>query len=386
LTLSRSYRLIEGESRDDGTYNIGDVVEVTLGLEIDDEVWYLLVEDPIPAGFEVLNERLNQTTFNTGSPYRYWWRSWGYNRKDIRDDRVDFFITRGYPGTRSFTYLMRATVPGTFSVLPGQAYPMYDDDMWARTASTQVTIAPEELEPRPALLGDFDNDCRITEFDALQATAEWGSDDAESDLIADGMVHLDDMAAAIQRQGSNCITAAGVSLRPATEDARFLLFVPDENTIVGEETRAYIMVENVDDLGGFEFTLNYNQQVLRVKNVLLGDGMSKDVRQLGPTTDNQTGQVTFGALDMAAAYGNQQSRSQIQQVIASARASTNMANLRILSTVVFQAVGTGSTAIQVGDAQAMDSDGLMLAATVDSDHQPIVGVDVGYFYLPLVMQ
>ena len=390
LSLSRSYRLVEGAPRDDGAYNIGDVVEVSLGLTIDDEIWYLLIEDPIPAGFEALNERLNATSYTLGYSSGYWWRNWGYNRKDVRDDRVDFFITHGYSGQRTLTYLMRATVPGTFSVLPGQAYPMYDDDVWARSASRQVKVVPEVLDARPAFLGDFDHDCRITEFDALQATKYWGTDHIHSDLIADGVVHLNDMAAAIQRQGTDCVVSASstapIGLNQPTEDARFLLFFPLEETTVGSEIKAYIMVEDVKDLGGFEFTLNYNREVLRVKNVSLDSSVGGDVMQLGPTINNAQGKVTFGAFDMRAAYESRDRQSHIQQVMASARESTNMANLQILSTVIFQAVATGDMQIQIDDTQAIDSDGLMLAAALDANHTPDIRVNVGHLYLPLVMQ
>jgi|GEM_PF-6766268 len=264
---------------------------------------------------------------------------------------------------------MRATIPGTFSVLPGQAY------------------EPTLLEDRPLLKGDFDNDCRITPFDTLQITDKWGTESGNGDLIADGAVNLDDLAAAVQRQGMDCVTAAGAtSLNVPTEEARFLLFLPQEEAIVGEQLTAYVMVEEVDDLGGFEFTLSYNPRVVRLQDASLHESLSGDVLPLGPTINNGTSTVTFGAFDRAMVYTGQASRSQIQQVMASARQSTNMANLQVLSTLVFDVVGTGNVAIQVSEAQAIDSEGLRLATTLDTNRGSDLVVEVGYLYLPLVVR
>ena len=44
------------------------------------------------AGFDVIGERENLSGWSEfGMPF--FWRDWGYNRKEVRDDRVDFFLT-----------------------------------------------------------------------------------------------------------------------------------------------------------------------------------------------------------------------------------------------------------------------------------------------------
>ncbi|MGD2205208.1 MAG: hypothetical protein PVH17_00395, partial [Anaerolineae bacterium] len=64
----------------------------------------------------------------------------GYNRKDVRDDRVTFFVTRLEPGRRTFTYLMRATTVGSFTALPTQVYPMYEPEVWSRSESARFRV------------------------------------------------------------------------------------------------------------------------------------------------------------------------------------------------------------------------------------------------------
>jgi uncharacterized protein YfaS (alpha-2-macroglobulin family) len=102
-----------------------------------------VIDDPLPAGFEALNERLG-TTSHVTAPYEepvYTWERYGYNRKDVRDERVTFFVTYLEPGQRTLTYLVRATSGGSFSALPVQVYPMYEPEVWSRSESTQCQVA-----------------------------------------------------------------------------------------------------------------------------------------------------------------------------------------------------------------------------------------------------
>jgi alpha-2-macroglobulin len=141
IAVQREYRL-HGSQEPATQFQQGDLVEVRLTLNVPEESWYVVVDDPLPAGFEALNERLG-TTSHVGALYEepvYTWEQYGYNRKDVRDERVTFFITHLEPGERSLTYLVRATTPGSFTALPAQVYPMYEPEVWSRSASTRCHI------------------------------------------------------------------------------------------------------------------------------------------------------------------------------------------------------------------------------------------------------
>ena len=75
------------------------------------------------------------------SDQMFYWEEYGYNYKEIRGDRVVFFITALDKETRTFTYYARATTPGQFIALPAQAYAMYDSGQWGRSASTYVRVS-----------------------------------------------------------------------------------------------------------------------------------------------------------------------------------------------------------------------------------------------------
>ena len=70
----------------------------------------------------------------------FYWEEYGYNYKEVRGDRVVFFITSFERGARTFTYYARATTPGRFTALPVQAYAMYDFSLWGRSDSASVRI------------------------------------------------------------------------------------------------------------------------------------------------------------------------------------------------------------------------------------------------------
>ena len=119
----------------------GQLVEVQLRVRMPERAAYIIVEDRLPGGLTALNERLNTTSHvASGREPVHHWREYGYNYKEIRDDRVVFFITDFPAGTRTFTYLARATHAGDFVALPVEVTAMYDAAVWGRSASGALRI------------------------------------------------------------------------------------------------------------------------------------------------------------------------------------------------------------------------------------------------------
>jgi uncharacterized protein YfaS (alpha-2-macroglobulin family) len=123
----------------------GDVINVEVKVTMPDEGWYVAIEDPLPGGLEGVNERLNTTSFTARQDYyedgsEFFYQSYGYNNKEIHDDRVVFFITHLGKGSHTFTYLVRATQAGVFSAMPAQVYLMYSPEQWGRSASGTIHV------------------------------------------------------------------------------------------------------------------------------------------------------------------------------------------------------------------------------------------------------
>jgi uncharacterized protein YfaS (alpha-2-macroglobulin family) len=142
LRVTRQY-LDAGNNQPIETASPGQLIKVQLTVQTDDNRFYMIVEDQLPGGLEALNESLNTTSHIAlayGQEPPYFWQEYGYNYKEVHGNRVSFFITELPSGTRTFTYLARATQAGEFVALPAEAYAMYDLAAWGRSASTQLVV------------------------------------------------------------------------------------------------------------------------------------------------------------------------------------------------------------------------------------------------------
>ena len=123
----------------------GQLVRVEVVVELPADALYMIVEDKLPGGLEALNTELN-TTSRVASAYEqltYYWRIYGYNNKEVRADRVSFFITEMPAGRYVYRYFARATHTGDFVALPAEAYAMYDATTWGRSSSQAIAVAAE---------------------------------------------------------------------------------------------------------------------------------------------------------------------------------------------------------------------------------------------------
>ena len=119
------------------TVEVGDVVQVRLSIIAPHDLYYVVVEDPLPAGAEAIDPSLATTSLVDQGPtlsreveregprefYRWWW-NW-YSRSEMRDDKVVLFADYLPAGTYEYTYTFRATRPGEYQVIPTNAREFY---------------------------------------------------------------------------------------------------------------------------------------------------------------------------------------------------------------------------------------------------------------------
>ena len=132
------------------TYKAGDLVRVTLTLHLPKERRFVAVADPLPAGFEPLESWFATTARALGSPepdaaeeeraWDAWWQRGGFDHVERHDDRVLLFATRLAEGRHEFTYIVRATTPGTFRTAPSRAEEMYQPEVFGRTSTDVITV------------------------------------------------------------------------------------------------------------------------------------------------------------------------------------------------------------------------------------------------------
>lgn len=144
ITITRSHEVIAKVRDEKGNVvkeerrpltqgvNSGDEIEVTLTVEAKDTLEYIMIEDYIPAGCEIID----RDSVN----------SW-YSHKEFRDEKAVFFITKYYyhSSKKTIQYRLRAEIPGKYEILPARAESMYFPEVRANTASSRVSI----LERRP---------------------------------------------------------------------------------------------------------------------------------------------------------------------------------------------------------------------------------------------
>ncbi|MEI6668900.1 MAG: MG2 domain-containing protein [Acidobacteriota bacterium] len=143
LALQREYfslapvtvngRVVYRETPFTGTARPGDLLLVRLTTAGSKDWRYLMLEDPIPAGTEpIQQEQLYALEKRTS----FWWGS----RREFRDSRVVFFLESFAEGRYEFSYMLKVTTPGVFRATPARISAMYVPEATASSATMSVTV------------------------------------------------------------------------------------------------------------------------------------------------------------------------------------------------------------------------------------------------------
>ncbi|MHB1293610.1 MAG: Ig-like domain-containing protein [Anaerolineae bacterium] len=154
IVVDRQYQIADRPDADIATAQVNDVISVTLTVVAPNDLYYLVVEDPLPAGCEAIDTSLSTTSMlQEGGALRadeelqpeesyawYWYRDWA-NHTELRDEKVALFADYLPMGTYEYVYAVRCTTPGQFKVMPTTAYEMYTPDVFGRSGGAAFTIA-----------------------------------------------------------------------------------------------------------------------------------------------------------------------------------------------------------------------------------------------------
>lgn len=151
LKVARTYHLMRWEKNKHGqlvqqrtaykgeTIRSGQELEVSIEVSAPKQYQYLMVEDYIPAGTEIVKQQQPQHY----SHYYYYRRHPFYqygSHQEARDEKMVFFRTYVYAGKHTFTYRLRAETPGTFRTLPTYAELMYHTEITGTSDDITVKI------------------------------------------------------------------------------------------------------------------------------------------------------------------------------------------------------------------------------------------------------
>jgi uncharacterized protein YfaS (alpha-2-macroglobulin family) len=108
----------------------GDKLRVEVSVEPDRDYQYLIIEDPLPAGFEVT---IPEGERNTGS---LWWC-----QREIRDEKAVFFVNRLEKGKKMrLTYDIRSEMFGNVGALPTVSWAMYEPEVRGHSADSKLSV------------------------------------------------------------------------------------------------------------------------------------------------------------------------------------------------------------------------------------------------------
>jgi alpha-2-macroglobulin len=145
----------------DGSWRVraGSKVRVQLTMVATSRRYHVALVDPLPAGLEASNpalrvtgsvrEQPDETVEVMGAPGLggprlagawWWWNRPWFEHQNLRDERVEAFASLLFEGVYTYSYVARATTPGTFVVPPPRAEEMYHPETFGRGASDRVVV------------------------------------------------------------------------------------------------------------------------------------------------------------------------------------------------------------------------------------------------------
>ena len=133
LSMTQTYTYESGNKVDFKNTEQGKDIICKVSVTNNSSYSYLrniALQQLLPSGFEIHNDRLDNVTDNKNL----------YDYQDIRDDRVNTFFSLNKNETKIFSIRLNATYAGKFYLPATKVEAMYDNTVYATTASNEIEI------------------------------------------------------------------------------------------------------------------------------------------------------------------------------------------------------------------------------------------------------
>ncbi len=130
---------------EDGAWEVraGARVRVKLSMVADSRRTHVALVDPLAAGLEAINAALavseDVPTAAREEGRGWWWGPW-YQHQNLRDERAEAFTAYLPAGVYEYSYVARATTPGSYIVPPARAEEMYQPETFGRSATDRLRV------------------------------------------------------------------------------------------------------------------------------------------------------------------------------------------------------------------------------------------------------
>jgi uncharacterized protein YfaS (alpha-2-macroglobulin family) len=129
------------------------LITAQLTLVLPRDAYYVMVEDFIPAGMEVLNRNLKtsqlgedetdvEVQFEEADPFANGWGWWLFNDPQVRDDGILYTANYLPAGTYVLTYTLVPLQAGEYRVLPAHAWQSFFPEVQGTSAGAVFEIKP----------------------------------------------------------------------------------------------------------------------------------------------------------------------------------------------------------------------------------------------------
>jgi uncharacterized protein YfaS (alpha-2-macroglobulin family) len=143
--IERTYEELNMDGSTSGTddLRVGDMVVVTLKIEIGGGDRYLAIDDALPAVFEAINPEFDTQNARDSGDLPDGTQAWFCDHREIRTDRALFFTNYApAKGKFSLQYLARVIAEGDTTAPPARIEAMYQPDKYGLSPSQRLRTLP----------------------------------------------------------------------------------------------------------------------------------------------------------------------------------------------------------------------------------------------------
>jgi len=128
-------------------------VSVKLSITLPNDAYYLMIQDYIPAGSDILDSSLKTSqqgeqdqsvtaVFDPSDPFSEGWGWWYFNRPQIYSDHILWSADYLPAGTYELNYTIIPSLAGQYHILPAHAWQAYFPEVQGTTAGAVFEIKP----------------------------------------------------------------------------------------------------------------------------------------------------------------------------------------------------------------------------------------------------
>jgi uncharacterized protein YfaS (alpha-2-macroglobulin family) len=123
----------------------GSLARVRVTLTLENDAYFLALEDYIPAGAQILDTSLKTSqmgaeTVNPRYPFEDGWGWWYFNEPQMAVDHITWTANYLPAGTYELRYNLVLVHPGTYQVLPARAWEVYFPEVQGSSAGIAFVI------------------------------------------------------------------------------------------------------------------------------------------------------------------------------------------------------------------------------------------------------